>query len=300
MTTGLQPNRLANNEFVESVSISDGSLWTCTSGQGGVGLLLCHGGPGMSDNLSPVAAMVDDLVVVHRFDQRACGLSSGASTGQSLESAIGDIERLREHWGYDRWIVGGHSWGAALSLFYSLMHPDRVWGIVYLSGVGKGDGPRLGVIREQRAVRARRLERLSESEQIEFSKLRSSEDPKDVARFAQLMWLSDFADRSKAPDFSLHPLFDFPHNAVAARSLAYSATNRAAEFGFADELASLNVPVIVAHGSDDPVPYTGAADLAELLPQARFSLLPDVGHDPWLEDPDTLRNVLREFITPLA
>jgi proline iminopeptidase len=288
------------DERVEYVPIESGELWTASSGHGDIGLLLCHGGPGMSDNLSAVAAMVDDMVTVHRFDQRACGRSSGGSAEQNLDTAIADIEALRRHWGYDKWIVGGHSWGAALSLFYTVAQSKRVQGVFYLSGVGSGEGPRMGVVREQRVVRARRLERLSESERAEFSALRNSDAPRDVARFAELMWLSDFADRTKVPDFVTDPLFEFPHNPVAARGLAYSATNRAAQREFGPALRELNLPVLIAHGDEDPVPYTGAARLTEMLPDARFAVLPGVGHDPWLEDPLTLRSVLREFIAELV
>jgi len=67
----------------EHVAVDGAELWCATSGHG-PGLVLAHGGPGMSDNLGPVAAMVDDLATVHRFDQRACGRSSGQGAGQTV------------------------------------------------------------------------------------------------------------------------------------------------------------------------------------------------------------------------
>jgi hypothetical protein len=68
------------------VPVGAATLWTQTSGQGRP-LVLCHGGPGMSDNLEPLARMVDGLVTAHRFDQRA------------------GLEALRAHRGHRRWLV---------------------------------------------------------------------------------------------------------------------------------------------------------------------------------------------------
>jgi proline iminopeptidase len=43
---------------------------------------------------------------------------------------IGDIERLREHLGIDRWVIVGVSWGVTLGLIYAQRHPERVMAMV--------------------------------------------------------------------------------------------------------------------------------------------------------------------------
>jgi len=54
----------------EWVVADDGAtLWTATTGSGPP-LVLCHGGPGWWSHEAPVAAMVDDLVTVHRWAHR--------------------------------------------------------------------------------------------------------------------------------------------------------------------------------------------------------------------------------------
>lgn len=58
----------------ERVAVGGAPLWTATSGTSPP-LVLAHGGPGMWDYLESVARMVDDLVTVHRYDQRGCGRS---------------------------------------------------------------------------------------------------------------------------------------------------------------------------------------------------------------------------------
>jgi proline iminopeptidase len=83
------------------VPVGAATLWRQTSGQGRP-LVLCHGGPGMSDNLEPLAQMVEDLMTVHRFDQRAGGRSTGVGEGQTVADAVADLEALRAHWGHRR------------------------------------------------------------------------------------------------------------------------------------------------------------------------------------------------------
>ena len=109
-------------------------VWTCLQGEGSP-LLLCNGGPGCCDYLSPVAGMVDDLAQVVRFEQRGCGRSDRAGP-YDLLTCIEDIEAIRGHYGIDKWIVGGHSWGANLALAYSLDHPDRAQALIYIAGNG--------------------------------------------------------------------------------------------------------------------------------------------------------------------
>ncbi|HEY7907477.1 MAG TPA: alpha/beta fold hydrolase, partial [Thermomicrobiales bacterium] len=104
----------------EDVEVRNATLWTAHQGSGPP-LVFCQGGPGLWDYLAPVAAMVDDLVTVYRYDQRACGRSSGGPP-HDVATAIADLEALRAHWGLTEWIVAGHSWGASLALLYCLAH----------------------------------------------------------------------------------------------------------------------------------------------------------------------------------
>lgn len=60
-------------EAPEYVPVSGGRLWTVRQGRGPA-LILCHEGPGLWDYLAPVAGMIDDLVSVYRYDQRASSI----------------------------------------------------------------------------------------------------------------------------------------------------------------------------------------------------------------------------------
>jgi proline iminopeptidase len=238
--------------------------------------------------------MVDDMVTVHRYDQRACGRSTGDGERQSVASAVADLDALREHWGHRRWVVGGHSWGAALALFYALEHPDQTRAVIYV------DGP--GVVARPASPRARgRLQRLSLAEREEFVRIRPMADDGDTQacrRVAELVWKTDFSDVGKVPDFARAPLFAYPRNAAAAESLQRSADERL-EDGLAQAVRELDVPALILHGADDPVPVECAEDLARRLPSAKLVVVDAVGHNPWLEDAASVRGAVRAFLAAL-
>jgi proline iminopeptidase len=108
--------------------------------------------------------------------------------------------------------------------------------------------------------------------------------------------LTDFADRSVAPDFIAEPLFAYPRNAEAAAALNQDRARWLADPTLRRRLRRLEVPTLVLHGGGDPLPADDAAELARLLPCARLEILPEVGHTPWLEDAATVRQALRRFV----
>jgi proline iminopeptidase len=120
------------HDGVQRVESGGVRLWTATRGTG-CPVLLCSGGPGCADYLEPVAAMIDDLAQVIRFEQRGCGRSD-ASSSYTIADCLIDLEAIRQRYNLERWIVGGHLWGADLALFYALEHPERVLGLICIAG----------------------------------------------------------------------------------------------------------------------------------------------------------------------
>jgi proline iminopeptidase len=100
--------------------------------EGGIPAVYLHGGPG--SGCQPDHRRLFDPERFHAvlFDQRGCGRSrpKGSREHNTTAHLIADMEKIREEFGFKRWIVVGGSWGATLALAYAEAHPDRVTGIV--------------------------------------------------------------------------------------------------------------------------------------------------------------------------
>src|SRR5262249_58997388 len=101
-----------------------------------------------------------------------------------LADFITDLETLREHWRHERWVVGGHSWGAQLALLYTGRYHHRVAGLILISTSGlapiDAGSRRLAAERRLGATGASRLTELSE---------RLAADPGDAAADRELSGL---------------------------------------------------------------------------------------------------------------
>ncbi|WP_299369676.1 prolyl aminopeptidase [uncultured Tateyamaria sp.] len=110
------------------------------AGQGQPALVL-HGGPG-----SGCTDAHYDLFDLSRYrvtlmDQRGCGRSTPAAArdlaaldSNTTQHLIRDIEAARRHYGIEKWVVFGGSWGSTLAMAYAQAHPARVIALV-LAGV---------------------------------------------------------------------------------------------------------------------------------------------------------------------
>ncbi len=83
--------------------------------------LVLHGGPGSKSSLAALKWFDLSRYRVIMADQRGCGMSlpRGHIQHNNTQELILDIERLRQHFHIQQWIVVGGSWGACLALLYA-------------------------------------------------------------------------------------------------------------------------------------------------------------------------------------
>lgn len=285
-------------EASEYIPVSGGKLWTTHQGRGPA-LVLCHGGPGLWDYLAPVAGMIDNLVSVYRYDQRACGRSSGGPP-YTVDTAVEDLEALRASWQLPQWIVAGHSWGATLALAYAVTYPQRVRALIYLSGMGADASWHEEYHRNQ-------AERLTPQEAEQLADLEAQRAHLSGAALAaadraycELLWSTDFAQPRQAGELARSLFIEgIQPNYEVNELLGKDASRFAESPTLPARLAALPVHTLILHGEADPHPARVARDLAQRLPAAEFVLLPGAGHLPWLEQPGQFKQVVRAFLTRL-
>lgn len=278
-----------------SVEMSDGALlWTVSTELPGAPVVaFVHGGPGLWDNLGPVASLVADRVSTVRYDQRGCGRSSPVDDYR-MDRFVDDLDELRVHAGVERWLVFGHSFGATLALTYAAAHPDRVDALVLADGTGLDWAEFRGEYHATADARRtpdqqRRLDVLTDrqrtgDEEIEWRTLHS---------------LPDFADPGTAWELtSQDARTPYPINVDC--NLALNAETAAMAPDMRAWCAAVTVPVLVVRGESDPRPIGGVRRLVDALPDARQAVLEGCGHEPWRERPDLLGDVLGSFLTDLV
>lgn len=271
-------------------STSDGvRLWTATTGTASAlpAVVILHGGPGLWDDYAVLAEMLDDLTVVHRFDQRGCG-RSGPSELQSMQRSAQDIDELRAYFGHERVVVIGHSFGASLALTYAASYGDHVAGVVYLSGVGIGDW--------RTAYHEEQARRMTPEQAACLDDLTGRKrTPDEEIEFRVLSWFTDHADRERAMEWAhASASVDLPINFAANSALG--AVGGATDDELKARAATIQAPVTFVHGEGDPRPAWAVRDLADHVPNCTFHLIPAAGHSPWLEQPDLVRKVLRSAL----
>lgn len=285
---------LTEHSTAEFIEMDDGvRLATWTAGQGSDGnpsLVMVHGGPGLPDYLGPVAGAVADLCLVHRYDQRGTG-GSPWDGEHTIARHVRDLDLLLDAWGYDRAVLVGHSFGTDLVSFFLLAHPERVAGIIYLSGPFLGpwrDPTRATEVSRRSPQQQARLVALgaaavrSDAEEVEFLTLSWFPDHADQQR--ALAWAQDAAQKRRPINYSMNTQLNADKRQVPLESQV-------------ERLRALLPPATaIIGGEEDPRPASFLRELADQFDCA-VTIIPDAGHEPWLDQPTSFRSALRSTVS---
>lgn len=249
-------------------------------------LVMVHGGPGIADYLAPVAGLVEDLCLVHRYDQRGTG-GSGWAGEHTIARHVQDLASLLDAWGHDRVVLLGHSFGTNLTSYFLLAQPGRVAGLIQLAG------PFLDPWRE--AYRAAQRARRSAEQQARLDELDAAASRTDAEEieYLTLSWFTDHADRARAWDWAqaaartrrpVNYAMNAQLNAVKKTDPLESRV---------DELRALVPPgTVIIGGAGDTRPAAALRRLGARL-RCEVVIIPDAGHEPWLEAPGQFTAALR-------
>jgi proline iminopeptidase len=121
------------------LGVGDGNdlYWETCGTPGGRPALVLHGGPGSGCTQQLRRLFDPQAYRVVLFDQRGAGRSTPHAgefstdlSANTTDHLVGDMERLREHLGIERWLLYGRSWGTTLGLAYAERYPERVTAMV--------------------------------------------------------------------------------------------------------------------------------------------------------------------------
>jgi proline iminopeptidase len=276
----------------QSVRVRGGSLMVFTSSPvaGNLPPIVCVNGGMLFDHsmlwpaLSPLA--IQRQVVL--YDQRGRGASDEPEDVASwtIEEDASDLVALRRALGIRRWDVLGHSWGGGISMLAAAADVAGLRRLVLVDAVGATSA-------WMQPMRDAVLERLSGADRAAYAAIREDAlhvaDPKvhsDHARAAYPAW---FADREFARFFA-------PPEGTSRTGAAVLGRLRRDGYDWRDRLRALRAPTLVIQGERDPFPADASQELAGLLPESRFALVPDAGHMPFWEAPEEFFDLVVSFL----
>ncbi len=261
-------------------------------------MVIVHGFQGNNQNY-----LAPDLLSLARgrtllfYDQRGGGRSSPVTDPAQLgiEAHVRDLAALRQHFGFERMALLGHSGGAAIATRYAVEYPGHTARLVLVAPPAPVREPFAGQITRTFFSRLdsatwTRLNALQSS-------LRTAPDPVRVCReiSATVLPRAFFADPAKAQRMR----GDFcgsPPAALRTQPEREAAFLQSLPADWRSSLRTIRVPVLVVHGAQDAIPVAAAREWTKVLPDARLLLLFEADHLPWIEQPERFTAAVDEFL----
>lgn len=247
-------------------------------------LLLLHGGTACAGDWWQVAGPLAPAWRVIAPDQRGCGHSDWDPQARyGIEPLLDDVDELLASLRLDRFVVAGHSLGAAAALLLAARRPELVRGLVLVDGGPKDGSPRPAALRRE----------IPDS-------FRSGEEA--LAFLAE----SGLGGRGRAP-WVLETRFVADLDGRLRWRADMAGARRWAEAGgepllleLWPEVARLRCPTLYVRGAESQlVPPELPGRMVALNPLVRATEIADAGHGVHYEQPDAFVAVLQEFLADL-
>jgi proline iminopeptidase len=279
------------------VEVDDTRLHVVERGDGELGLLVLHGGPGLDHTM--FGSYLDDLGEICRLflvDQRSQGRSDRTDPNWSIKQMAADVEALAASLQLDRYAVLGHSFGAFVALQHAVDCPSGPAGTIVSSGV-----PDLGYLESHVEHSLATFEPVELRDQVTASWERETEaqTQEDVASLLRDQWPFHFADPR---DPRIAALIAETGDAVySPEVLRYFADTEYGGIEVEDQLDEVTHPVLVLAGRHDRACSVEAAEaIAARVPDARLVVLEHSGHMTFIEENDAYVTAVRDFLERLG
>lgn len=256
----------------------------------GPSLVLVHGGPGMShEYLLPMEAVTDAGVRIVTYDQRGSGRSTIPDPPQyALRDHASDLDAVREHLEEDRIHVLGHSWGGLVAMSYAVRYPRRIASLTLVCSMAP-------FFEDNRSGQVELRERIAELTDLGIIPDPMPSNSGDSCKATSLAMLPAYLGDPEQPTPEPLLLTSFSISAYQR------CVDRLGRYDLRNKLVDFVSPTTIYSGHLDPFGVDIARATARALSAAfpEVTVLPRVGHYPWLESDafvDELRSLVRRRI----
>jgi pimeloyl-ACP methyl ester carboxylesterase len=227
------------------------------------------------------------------LDLRGTGQSAAPADPASYrcDRLVDDVAALRDHLGFDRMDLLGHSAGANIAVRYAARHPGLVSKLALVGPSTRAVGLLPSSEMRREIVGLRRGEPWFAEADASFERLQAgSETDEDWEAMAPLFYGRWDATAQADSAANEEQVNEEAAGVFAGPGAFDPEATRAA-------LAAFTSPVLVLAGEVDMnTPPRVAAELAALFPDARLVVQPGAGHYPWLDDPAWFTAALAKFL----
>ncbi len=257
-------------------------------GSGNDTILFLHGGPGLTSNylipdLKPLAFQYTLIF----YDQRGCGNSTPITDTCLLDAGYypEDLEVIRDYFQINKMTLVGHSWGGILAGLYASRYPDHVKKMVLIASVPP--------------VKIHAWDDFGSNLNAKFDSITMKQvyqtweerfHRKDTIKACWDFWQHFIKGYYSNPTLTRRMWGDVCNCLPATGELNYIGEDvtwkSLGDWDLSGKLGSLNCPVLIMHGEDDPIPVECAESWNDILPNAQLSLFKDAGHFPQVESPE--------------
>jgi proline iminopeptidase len=286
------------------ITTSDGvRLFYKIVGSGAETLVAVHGGPGNSLNsiLPDLEPLAKNRTVIY-YDQRGNGRSDLIKDRDKLSIAkhIADLEAVRTHFKLDKITLLGNSWGGLLISYYAAAHPDKVQRMILHS---PAPPTKAFLIEDAEEIQARVEQRFNADQKKRFRVVSNPQtwmkanDPRAVCReFSQLLFPL-YVSKPESAKLLKGDVCSGSEEALRNQQVVnMQIWNSLGDFNLLPSLSVVKAPVLVIHGTADPIPVEASEAWTTAMPNARLLLIKDAGHIPQIEQPEIFFKAVETFL----
>jgi len=220
------------------------------------------------------------------MDARGHGMTTAPAGDDhySWEIMAADVNRLLEHLGIERAIIGGLSMGGGVSLAFALNYPQKVRALILCDSAGVGvRSPQMQVTREQMDRQMEERERIVREYGVVEQGYRSI-----VAGLAPKAVLEDPVLQEEYIERMSH--FSANGSIYASRFVMRNAVQGV------ERTKELTMPTLVVIGEEDVGLLPAAEWLRDTMPNRRYAFLKGVGHATSRYKPEAWRKAVLDFL----
>lgn len=268
-------------------------------GSGKDTVVFVHGGPGLSmeDGALNIEMLAKKGYTFIAYDQRGGGRSELVrdTTKLLMDDQIEDLEAMRRQFKIQKLSLIGLSWGAAIIACYSNRFPQHVNCLVFISPMP----PTTGYAIKRWIAFDSAIGEVKRNKLNYLDSMMSHTTDDTAYRALSIMYFS--TGQSAYLTDSSHSVRErgsfatLPPLAVRNRSFHSITRYLGNPWDIRDVLIKIKAPALILEGEKTNVPLEATREYINKIKGSQLILIPDAGHQNWLDQPEAVLNALDQF-----